>query len=95
MRFGVAGGSSLVVYRKVVFDKINDPRDWFNLGPDYHTSFSNQAGPGLALKTMIQFRVLKKLWLEPAFYTNINTRHTTCSGNLFISLDFPAGRRKQ
>jgi hypothetical protein len=92
IRFGLAGGPSFVVYKKVVFEK-NEPSGWFDLGPNYNTSYRSQAGIGAALKTMIQFRVLKKLWLEPAFYANINTSHTVYSGNFFISLDFPAGHK--
>jgi hypothetical protein len=94
-RFGIAGGPSLVLYRKVVFEEINNPRDWLNLGPNYNISYSNRIGAGIGLKTIVEFRIAQSLWLEPAFYANINTRHTTYSGNLYLNFEWPLKARKR
>jgi len=92
MRLGGAAGPSFVNFKKVIFKK-REVQGWgFNLGPNYNTSFSNRVGAGLALKAMMEFQILKWLWLEPAFYANVNTQHTTCSGNLFVSFNFPVKR---
>jgi hypothetical protein len=95
IRFSVAGGPSLVNYRKMLFEDIDNPRDWLNLGPDYNISYSNRIGAGVGLKTMVAFRIAKGLWLEPAFYANINTQHTTYSGNLFVSFELPLKPRNR
>jgi hypothetical protein len=95
VRFGAAAGPSFVNYKKVHFRERGDRRVGFNLSSKYYTVHSNRIGAGVGLKTMFEFQIVKGLWLEPVFYANINTQHTTYSGNLFVNFELPLKPRNR
>jgi hypothetical protein len=94
-RFGAAAGPSFVNYNKVLFRERQENGMGPNFGGAYYTVNSNRIGGGVGLKTMVEFRIAKGLWLEPAFYANINTQHTIYSGNLFVSFELPLKARNR
>jgi hypothetical protein len=95
LRFGAAAGPSFVNYNKVLFRERQENGMGPNFGGAYYTVNSNRIGGGVGLKTMVEFRIAKGLWLEPAFYANINTQHTIYSGNLFVSFELPLKARNR